>query len=150
MSTTTVTPAELHTLNRQDGIKFLNAMDKMQIAFFRVFPDNPEYLTPLHWNVCTQLWRLMDTGKPIAKEEALDWRYELDADNPGSRNKTKALVGLNKARDHLKLLLDEGYIEEYKLERYRQLVLIRPTEKLISALDEVIAISLEELRKVIK
>ena len=156
--TATIAQATEVKMSPSDADNLLYALGKMQAAFmkaFRVGEDKkeykPEYLTPLHWNMCVGFWCARNSEQPMEKEAVLDWRYEPDPNDPKKRNKSQAIVGDNKAREHLKLLDDDDYIEEYidsKISPRKKF--IRGTKKLYDIMEGVFSVGVVEIKKSFK
>ncbi len=111
--------------------KLLSVLDQTQMEFFSLFTDrHPELLTAHSWNVCTKFWRerhRKDT-EPFEKTTVLEWRKP-----PGGR----ALLGENKAREHLDLLVKEGFVDQFLLPGSR-LIYVRATPKLLDGLRKLL------------
>lgn len=121
-----------------DPDRLLAALDEMQAAFLATFRHRPEFLTAHSWNVCVQFWRRRDSDAPIEKVAALAWR------KPDGNN---ALVGENKAREHLDLLIRDGFVEEYHIpEINKRVKYVRASDKLIKAFAGILSEGVRAVR----
>lgn len=114
----------------EDPDRLLASIDEMQLAFLEAFRHRPEFLTAHSWNVCVRFWRLRHDDQPIEKTVALAWR------KPDGGN---AIVGENKAREHLDLLIQDGFVEEYHIpEINKRIKFVRPSNKLLESFTKIL------------
>jgi hypothetical protein len=119
----------------------LEAFDKMQEAFVKMFPEgHPDLITPHSWKVCVLLYKSKDSREPINKRDVIDkWRM-IDA--------TNALVGINKARDHIEEMAHLGFVQEYAIpELSPKTKYIKGTSKLWNALEGVLLVGFETIQE---
>ncbi len=117
------------TPDDSDADRLLDALDEMQLEFMLVFQHRPEFLDTHHWNICKTLWRRRDEGKPLEKSKVIEWR------KPDGEH---ALVGDNRARLHLDLMIEDGFLEEYFVpEISKRIKFVRATPKLLGVLENV-------------
>ena len=109
-------------VGEKDADKLLAAMLVIEESWLQVFRHEPEFLTIHSWNVFRRFWSLRHSDKPIDKNEVLSWR------TPDGEH---AIIGKNKAREHLDLMLQEEFLEEYILPKVnRRARYIRANQKL--------------------
>jgi predicted glycoside hydrolase/deacetylase ChbG (UPF0249 family) len=134
-----VKPQFVEMLGQQEADKLLAALDEMQMAFMEAFQHRPEFLDTHHWNVCKNLWRLRHSDAPIEKTKAIDWR------RPDGEH---AIIGENKAREHIDAMIKDGFIEEYFIrEISKRVKYVRGTKKLNDALERIFRVGVDAIKK---
>ena len=127
------------TVSEEEIDKLLEALDAMQIEFANSFHHNPDFLTTHNWEMCKQFWRKRNNNTPIEKTAAIDWRKP-----DGGR----AILGENKAREHVDKMIKEKLLEEYFIpEISKRIKYVRATPTLYNIFQNILSTGVLEIKK---